>query len=442
LSTRAFHASFARRANVPGHKAMVDPSFACASNINELGRKSTRMLSNPRNAPHVVSVGVDLEPTSGTPSELIRVWDDFAHVEAAAAVDGSIRVSIVQASWYEEERRVEGVPCHFVREPKPTVRLPGGRAVRMLPLRLCARVRELAPDIIHFSGLGFSREVWALRAAIPGVPIIAQAHSDAMPDGWRRWYFRWGVEGLDAAIFCAREQGELFKRRGLVPRGLPLFEVIEVSTLFRPGDQRAARTQTGLDGDPCLFWLGNLDGNKDPLMVLDAVAFSAASLPDLRLHMAFRHAALLDAVRQRVSSDPTLSGRVALIGELPHSAVEKHLQAADFLVQGSHREGSGFGIIEALACGTTPLVTDIPSFRRITEQGRHGALIPAGDSRAMAREIVSWSGRDRAALRRSAREQFERELSYGAVGRQLRETYAQVRALRRGTRPKSARLHC
>jgi glycosyltransferase involved in cell wall biosynthesis len=399
------------------------------------------MLSKPRNVPHVVSVGVDLDPTRGTPSELIQVWDDFGHVEAAAASDGSIRVSIVQASWYEEESTNEGIPCHFVREPKPTVGLPGGRVVRMLPLRLCARVRELAPDIVHFSGLGFSRELWALRAAIPRVPIVAQAHSDAMPDGWRRWYFRWGVEGLDAAIFCARQQGELFKRSGLIPGRLPLFEVIEVSTLFKPGDQRAARAQTGLDGDPCLFWLGNLDANKDPLMVLDAVAFSVASLPDLRLHMAFRHAALLEAVRARISSDPKLSGRVVLIGELPHCTVEKHLQAADFLVQGSHREGSGFGIIEALACGTTPLVTDIPSFRRITGHGRHGALIPVGDSGALAREIVSWSGRDRAVLRQSAREQFDRELSYGAVGRQLRETYAQVMAHRRGSSSKSVDSH-
>ena len=138
------------------------------------------MLSKPRNVPHVVSVGVDLDPTRGTPSELIQVWDDFGgHLpQAAAASNRNIRASIVQASWYEEESTNEGIPCHFVRENQgPPVGLPGGRVVRMLPLRLCARVRELAPDIVHFSGLGFSRELWALRAAIPRVPIVAQAHA-------------------------------------------------------------------------------------------------------------------------------------------------------------------------------------------------------------------------------------------------------------------------
>lgn len=298
------------------------------------------------------------------------------------------------------------------------------------PLRLCARVRELAPDIVHFNGLGFSRELWAIRAFLPKVPIIAQARSSALPAGWRRWYFRRGVDVIDAAMFCARAQAEPFRRSGLLPDMFPIFEVIEVSTLFRAGDQSKAIAETGLDGDPCLFWLGNLDSNKDPLMVLDAVALAATSLPRLRLHMAFRHASLLDVVRERISSDPALAGRVSLVGELPHRAVETHLRAADFFLQASHREAAGIGIIEALACGTTPLVTDIPSFRWITGQGRYGALVPPGDSKALGREIVAWSSRDRATLRRQAREHFDRNLSFSAMGRQLRETYAQVMALR------------
>lgn len=388
------------------------------------------MLDDPYKAPHVVFVGVDLDPTRRTPSELVPFWDDFGHLEAAAGGDGRLRVSIVQASWYDEQREVEGVPCHFVRETMQTMRLPGGRVVRFLPIRLCARVRELAPDIVHFNGLGFSRELRILRAFLPRVPVVAQAHTSAMPVGWRRRYFRWGADAIDAAMFCTRAQAEPFQRSGLLPDALPIFEVLEVSTLFETGDQSEARAETGLDGDPCLFWLGNLDTNKDPLMVLDAVAVAATSLPRLRLHVAFRHTALLDAVRERISSNPALAGRVVLIGELPHRAVETHLRAADFLVQGSHREAAGFGILEALACGTTPLVTDIPSFRRITDQGRCGALVPAGDSIALAREIVAWSRRDRPALRRGARDHFERELSYDAVGRQLREAYARVIALR------------
>src|SRR5262249_38618635 len=71
----------------------------------------------------------------------------------------------------------------------------------------------------------------------------------------------------------------------------------------------------------------------------------------------------------------------------PHSSMEAHLRAADFLVQASHAEGSGVALIEALACGTTPLVTDIPSFRRITGAGAAGSLTPVGDAAGLANAL-------------------------------------------------------
>jgi glycosyltransferase involved in cell wall biosynthesis len=185
-----------------------------------------------------------------------------------------------------------------------------------------------------------------------------------------------------------------------------------------------------MHGDPCLLWVGHLDANKDPLTVLDAVARAAATLPGLRLHACFQNAPLLSAVTTRISGDAALAERVRLIGRVAHSEIETYYQAADFLVQASHAEGSGYAVIEALACGTTPLVTDIPSFRRITGGGAVGGLVPVGDAARLAEVIRDWSRRDRTALRERARRHFERELSFDAIGRQLRAAYEQVLARR------------
>ena len=40
--------------------------------------------------------------------------------------------------------------------------------------------------------------------------------------------------------------------------------------------------------------------------------------------------------------------------------VEELMRAADIFTLGSHREGSGYALTEALACGLPPVVTDIP----------------------------------------------------------------------------------
>jgi glycosyltransferase involved in cell wall biosynthesis len=378
--------------------------------------------------PRIAWVGMHLDPLGRAPDTLLAGdWHDFGRTAAAAQRAGA-RVAMVQAAWGDAERNVEGVRCVFVREPdNPFLELPGGRAVPRRPRRLLEHVLALDPDLVHFEGLGFPRGLRALAAALPEVPILAQDHGTKCPRGWRRWWYRWGFAPLAGVAFTARAQAAPFVAAGVLGRRVPVFEVMELSSAFTPGDQAAAQATTGLDGDPCLLWAGNLDANKDPLTALDAIARASVERPRLRVHMCFRHAPLLAAVRDRVAGDPALLGRVRLLGEVPYPAMEAHFRAADFLIQTSHAEGSGGALIDALACGTTPLVTDIPSFRSITGDGRFGALVPVDDAAALARAVCEWSARDRAVLRRTARDHFERRLSFDAIGRQLRAAYDGVR---------------
>ena len=161
-------------------------------------------------------------------------------------------------------------------------------------------------------------------------------------------------------------------------------------------------------------------------MVLDALSRAAPAIPGARLWLCYRSAPLLDQVRRRIGVDPALRQRVTLVGDVPHARMEQYFRATDLVVSGSHFEGSGYSVIEAMACGVTPLVTDIPSFRRITGAGSMGALVPHGDSQAMADALVSWSARLDPVLRAQTRAHFERTLSFDAIGAQLCGVYRAV----------------
>ncbi len=383
----------------------------------------------------VTQVSAYLDPARRAPAELVQVWRDFGAAAAAVVrADSGIRVTLVQAAWDDAARDVgapggAGVLCHFVREERsPEVRVPGVISyLRPRRPRLWARIAESRPHVIHWQGLLFPAAVRALARRFPTVPIVAQDHGSALPRRrWRRWVQRWGFRPLAGVMFTAADQAVAFQRAGILRPGLPIFEVVEGSTPFMPGDQEAARAATGLGGDPCLLWVGNLDRNKDPLTVLDAVARALPHLPGLRLYMCFRFSPLLPAVRERLAADAALGAAVRLLGEVGYPGIERQFRAADFLVQASHKEGSGYGVIEALACGTTPLVTDIPSFRVITGQGAAGALVPPGDAAALAAAMRDWSARDRVDLRRRARAHFEHALSFDAIGRQLAAVYRRV----------------
>jgi glycosyltransferase involved in cell wall biosynthesis len=374
----------------------------------------------------VVHVGFHADAQRRDARTLLRAWPTLAGVATAAARAG-VDVTVVQAGAAAEVVEMDDVAFHFVDDARGMpAHLAGGLRMPRRPTRLLARVASLAPDVVHVHGLHYPLAVRQLTRALGGTPTLVQDHASQAPAGWRRRFARWGFARVAGVAFTARDQAAPFVAAGALGRQVPVFEVLEGSTTFTPGDRAAARRATGLAGDPCLLWTSHLDANKDPLTALAAFERAIPRLRDARLWCCFGRAPLLDAVQRRIAESSVLRDRVTLVGPRPHAEMESFFRAADFLVQASHREGSGYSVIEALACSATPLVTDIPSLRRIV--GDAGSLTPVGDAAALGDAMVAWAGRDADARRAAARTRFEDALSFDAIGRELRMVYETLAA--------------
>jgi glycosyltransferase involved in cell wall biosynthesis len=199
--------------------------------------------------------------------------------------------------------------------------------------------------------------------------------------------------------------------------------VPECSSRFTPGDRTLARQLTGVHGNPAILWVGHLDPNKDPLTVLDGLSTLLEALPQLQLWCCYGSGPLLPQLRARLAADVVLSPRVHLLGRVPHAQVEQLMRAADLFVLGSHREGSGYALIEALACGLPPVVTDIPSYRALTGGGKIGALWPVADHQALAAAVLALARLLSPALRGAVHAHFDDVLSPQSVGRQWLAVY-------------------
>jgi glycosyltransferase involved in cell wall biosynthesis len=340
---------------------------------------------------------------------LIEAWPTLLGV-AAGLVRAGVETTVVQASAHRQTIERDGVCLHFVN---------GSRGA------LLERVASLKADVVHVHGFTHAVALRRLVGSVGRTPVVVQDHASSAPAGWRRHLWRWAISPVAGVTFAAREQAEPFFAARAFPRTTRVFEVMEGSSRFAPGDRAAAQRLTGLFGDPCLLWAAHLTPGKDPLTALDAFARAAKQLPDARLWFCYGAAPLLAEVQRRIAASPVLRRRVTLLGRRPHAEMEQLFRAADFFVQASHREGCSYSIIEALSCGTTPLVSDIPSSRRTV--GDAGSLTPVGDAPALADAIVAWSARDRRALRHAARARFERALSFDVIGRELRAVYETAR---------------
>lgn len=369
---------------------------------------------------HAVQVNFVSDSRQRRAPDLLEAWAAMVDI-AEAPVSVGAKVSVVQASARCERLDRNGVAYHFT----PAAATPSdGNCHR----KLSALMRELQPQILHVHGLGFPRQTLALAAAAPGVPILLQDHADRLPRFWRRARWRRGVAAAAGLAFCSGEQARPFRKAGLITERMPVYGIAESTSRFTPGDVAAARLETGLHGSPCILWVGHLDANKDPLTVMQGVSLAARTLPDLHMWCCFGRAPLLEVARNDVLRDPVLRHRVHLLGAVSHERVQALMRASDLLVSGSHREGSGFALIEALATGLLPVVTDIPSFRSLTGNGAVGRLWSRGEPRSLAEALVAAAAEVSPHQRVVVRAHFDRYLSTPALGRKLLDAYRQLAA--------------
>jgi glycosyltransferase involved in cell wall biosynthesis len=91
-------------------------------------------------------------------------------------------------------------------------------------------------------------------------------------------------------------------------------------------------------------------------------------------------------------------------------------------------------LTEAIACGVVPVVTDIPPFQVLTDEGKAGALWRPGDAPGFASALRTVMHADRQALSAKGRKLFASKFSWPAVGARAMQIYRSVVDARRGAR--------
>jgi glycosyltransferase involved in cell wall biosynthesis len=356
------------------------------------------------------------DPKLADPDQLLDTYATLTGWSDALVAAGASRVAVLQAFHRRGLVRRGGVEYVFVKGTR-WGRLPSENV-----------------DVAHVNGLEFPRRTRWLRARLArSSTLVIQDHASGPPPARRisRIIRRRAFNGVDGFLFTARQQADSWQSASIIRPEQTVFEVLESSTTMRPVSRDAARQTSGIRGDPALLWVGRLNANKDPLTVLDGFELAVASLPEARLTMVFGSTELLLDVQKRIAALPQLAERVRLVGAVPHERLDAYYSAADIFVLGSHHEGSGYALLEAVACGVAPVVTSIPAFRAITAGGQVGTLWQPGHARSFADALIRTAARHGPDLRAAMTRHFERTLSWSAIGRRAMEIYGEVCERRR-----------
>lgn len=129
---------------------------------------------------------------------------------------------------------------------------------------------------------------------------------------------------------------------------------------------------------PTVLALGRVEPYKRTELIVDAVA----ALPGVRLVVAGSGTGMT-AVVARVAAHG-VADRVELRGFVGEDEKLRLLQTAHVLASASEKEGWGLTVLEAAACGTPSVTSDVPGLRDAVRDGETGVLVPSGDVPAMA----------------------------------------------------------
>ncbi|HMJ69889.1 MAG TPA: glycosyltransferase [Cyclobacteriaceae bacterium] len=294
----------------------------------------------------------------------------------------------------------------------------------VLPFEFNRYIKKLKPDVVIIHGLIFPWQVIMLRWIMgPSLKIVCQHHAERPFTDFRAFIFRLADRYVGAYLFASKEQGDLWVKARQISSPSKIHEIIGTSSIFRPADRNAARSVTGVTARTVYLWIGDLNKNKDPLLTARAFAKFAGNRADVGLYMIYQSNDLEHELKQVASGTSCIS----LIGRVDHKDLLHWFNSADYFISSSFYEGSGIAVIEALSCGCIPILTNIPSFVKMTNGGTIGRLFEAGDENGLRVALEDTFGIDREAESKHVLKYFEAELSFEANARKI---IAVVNALR------------
>lgn len=347
----------------------------------------------------------------------------------------ALRKTALQPIWIAPSResacfRCNGIIVFLVApEPgktRPRLFAPSGESRQFA--RILQVLAEAGPDVVHVHGLMSAHLLrrlsdWVLAHR---VGFVVQDHAGGCPGTpWGRHAFQEALAAVDVALF-----GDAQARQKWIDGGMLLpeqtAELFTASSPFRPVARKKRaelRHQRNLRGRPIFGWVGHLDENKDPLTVLQAFRHYFELNPNGRLYMHYKKDTLLQQCRAYVTAEKVLERCVIFKGEARFQDLEEFYQSLDYFVLGSHHEAYGLAVVEAMSAGVIPVVTDIPGFRLITNDGEYGHLFPPGDAATLQDILISLPAEADEEERRAVRRHFEQELSYPVIAERLKAIY-------------------
>lgn len=135
-----------------------------------------------------------------------------------------------------------------------------------------------------------------------------------------------------------------------------------------------------------LFFLGRFERRKGIDFLIKAIPRVRESFADVKLYIA--GSGVLSPGLEKYIKKNHLSRNLSFLGTIKDTSLNEWYNKMEIVIVPSVFEGFGLTAIEAMACGTPVIATDVDALRDVVEDGFNGLLVPYNDVQALSDKII------------------------------------------------------
>lgn len=221
-------------------------------------------------------------------------------------------------------------------------------------------------DIVHaHSHLSFLSNVAAFFSRIGNAPFVITNHgiqSQTAPDWVQQLYLptvgRFTFNSADRVFTYSREEQDRLRSLGIT---------VPISVIHNGVDCSQFAPEEGANESLQLLFIGRLLESKGPHLLVAIFDELQSEYPELRLKIVGQ-GPMKNELLENIS-DRGLDGYIDLVGEVPNNMLPDFYNESSVFVLPTSREGVPRTILEAMACGTPVVSTNLPQVRSVVDDG-------------------------------------------------------------------------
>ena len=277
-----------------------------------------------------------------------------------------------------------------------------------------------AADLVHVHGIDFFFDFLAATRHLHGRPMVASTHggffhTDFASTAKKVWFnslTRLSATGYRRIFGSSENDAALFRR--IAPR-----QTVAIENGVNIGKWADAAASTPV---ATIIFIGRFSVNKDIPSLIRLVAALGAPW---RLIVAGQPSDLSSDDLRATATAHSVADYVE-IHVLPNDdAVRTLIGRADYIASASRFEGFGLSVVEGLSAGLTPLLRDIPPFRRLVERTGRGLLLDYDDP-GHAAAALGAAHRSATVAARAANVAAARPFGWTGVSERFASEYRQI----------------